>query len=39
MRAVLVVRDGSAPARPPGVPVISSLAEQPGQCTYPGTTS
>ena len=33
LRAVLVVRDGAAPALP-GVPVIGSLAELPGLCGY-----
>jgi putative hydrolase of the HAD superfamily len=34
LRAVLVARDG-APAAPPGVPVIASLAELPALCQYP----
>jgi putative hydrolase of the HAD superfamily len=34
MRAVLVARDGAATA-PPGVPVVSSLAELPALCQYP----
>ncbi|HEX6391554.1 MAG TPA: HAD-IA family hydrolase, partial [Solirubrobacteraceae bacterium] len=34
LRAVLVARDGPAPA-PPGVPVIASLAELPELCQYP----
>jgi putative hydrolase of the HAD superfamily len=35
LRAVLVVRDGSAGAVPAGVPVIRSLTELPPLCAYP----
>jgi putative hydrolase of the HAD superfamily len=35
IQAVLVARDGQAPAVPDGVPVIRSLAELPALCEYP----